>query len=120
MPEKQQKDLKYEECLQKAIRADQSGQESSVTAASESFEVNRCTLYRRLAGMTVSAREAHEEQQRLTAPEEKAVVKFCFDQDDKGFPPRLDMVKDMALFLEEKRTGVNPPPIGRKWVKQFL
>ena len=50
--------------------------------------------------MTVAQTVAHEAQQRLTIPEERAIVKFCLDQDDRGFPPWLDMVKDMALNLE--------------------
>lgn len=63
---------------------------------------------------------AHEAQQRLTIPEERAIVKFCLDQDDRGFPPRLDMVKDMALNLERKRTSAEPSPIGKHWVSRFL
>ena len=64
--------------------------------------------------------EAHEKQQRLTPAEENAIVKWFFSQDDIGFPPRLDMVKDMALHLEKKRLGVLPPSLGKNWVSQFL
>ena len=63
--------------------------------------------------------EAHEKQQRLTPAEENAIVKWFFSQDDIGFPPRLDMVKDMALHLEKKRLGVLPPSLGKNWVSRF-
>ena len=102
-----------------AIRAIRVGDEPNVPAASEVFEVNRRTLYLRLVGTTMSRVEAHEEQQRLTPGKENAIVKWCFSQDDIGFPPRLDMVKDMALYLEKKRLGVLPPPLGKNWVSRF-
>lgn len=113
-------DSDYEERIQKAIRAIRVGEELNVPAASEVFEVNRRTLYRRLGGTTLSRVEAHEVHQRLTPAEENAIVKWCFSQDDIGFPPRLDMVKDMALHLEKKRIGVQPPPLGKNWVSRFL
>jgi len=110
----------YEERLQAAIQAIKSGQESNVATACEAFDVKRRTLYRRLAGTTLPRVAAHEEQQRLTPSEEKAIVKWCFTQDDIGFPPRLDMVKDMAIHLEFKRTGEVPPPLGKNWISRFL
>jgi len=110
----------YEKRIQLAIAAIKAGQEPNVPTASESFDVNRHTLYRRLAGTTVSHTEAHQEQQRWTPPEENAIVKWCFAQDDIGFPPRLDMVKDMALHLEFKRTSISPSPIGHNWMSRFL
>src|SRR5437899_1727456 len=113
-------DSGYEERIEAAIRAIRSGKEPNVPAASEAFDVNRRTLYRRLAGTSVSRAAAHEDQQRLTPPEEKAIVKWCFSQDDLGFPPRLDMVKDMAAHLEAKRTGEIPPAVGKNWVSRFL
>jgi len=110
----------YEEQLQAAIRAIKLGQESNVNAACEAFGVKRRTLYRHLAGTTLPHVAAHEEQQRLTPSEEKAIVKWCFTQDDIGFPPRLNMVKDMAIHLEFKRTGEVPPPLGKNWISMFL
>ena len=89
-------------------------------AAVELYGVPRTTLYYRLAGSRQSRQDAHEDQQRLTKPEEKAIVKFCFEMDDCGFPPRLDYVKDMALHLHEKRIGYKPLPIGKNWITRFL
>lgn len=109
-----------EQQLQKAIRAVQAGLEGGVMAAVDLFGVSRTTLYYRLAGTRQSRQAAHEDQQRLTKPEEKAIVKFCFEMDDRGFPPRLDYIKDMALHLHEKRIGYKPLPIGKNWITRFL
>ena len=89
-------------------------------AASETFEVDRRTLYCRIASTTRYTVEAHEGQQRLTNQEEKAIVKWCFCQDDIGFLPRLDMVKDIAIYLKHKRTGSQPPPIGTNGMSHVL
>ena len=110
----------YEERLQRAIKAVKSGQEVSVPNASEAFDVDLRTLYRRIAGTSAARNVAHEEQQRLTSAEEKALVKFCFDQDDRGFPARLDMIRDMAIHLERKRIGCQPTPLGKHWIPRFL
>ena len=91
-----------------------------MAAASEAFDVKSRTLYQHLAGTTLPRAAAHEEQQRLTPPEEKAIVKWCFTQDDIGFPPRLDMVKDMAIHLESKRTTKPSLPLGKNWISRFL
>jgi transposase-like protein len=91
-----------EKQLQKAIRAVQSGLEGGVASAVEIYGVSRTTLYYRLSGKRESRQKAHESQQRLITAEEKAVVRWCFEMDDRGFPPRLDIVKDMVLFIERK------------------
>jgi len=110
----------YEEQPQGAIRAIKSGEEPNVPAASEAFDVKRRTLYRRLAGTTMDRATTHEEEQCLTLPEEKAIVKWCFTQDDLGFPPCLDIVKDMANKLESKRTGKTPLALGKNWISRFV
>jgi len=103
-----------------AIRAVEQGQEKNAASASEAFDVDKRTLYRRVSGSAVSRSMAHEGQQRLTGPEEKAVVKWCFDQDDRGFPPKLSMVRDMGLHLERKRLGKVSDAFGKNWMSRFL
>jgi len=83
-------------------------------------EVNKRTLYRWIAGTHESRVISHQEQQRLTPAEESAIVKWCEEQDDRGFPPRLDMVRIMAIHLEEKRTRIIAAPLGQKWISRFL
>jgi len=120
MPPQIKADLPYEEHIQKALRALRTGLKPNVPAAIESFEVKRCTLYHHFAGTTKNMVEAYERQQRLTNQEEKAIVKWCFCHDDIGFPPRRDMVKDMVVCLERKRSGSEPPPIGKNWMSRCL
>jgi len=56
---------------------------------------------------------AHVPQQRLLESEEKAIVKWWFDMDDRGFPARLDNVREMALYLEGKRVRGAIEPLGK-------
>jgi hypothetical protein len=115
------KTAEYEARLQRALKAvNNPANPIRVSEAAEEFQVDKRTLYRRIAGTHSSRSKSHVAQQRLTPAEERAMVKWCHDQDDRGFPPRLDMVKDMAIHLERKRTGITPPPIGKNWVSRFL
>jgi len=106
--------------MQRAIRAVEQGQEKNAASASETFDVDKRRLYRRVSGSAVSRRMAHEGQQRLTGPEEKAVVKWCCDQDDRGFPPKLSMVRDMGRHLERKRLEKVSDVFGKNWMSRFL
>ena len=91
----------YEIRLPKAIKATERLQHPlKVSEAAEEYQVDKRTLYRRIAGTHKSRSVSHQDQQRLTPAEERAIVKWCHDQDDRGFPPRLEMVKDMARHLE--------------------
>jgi len=113
----------YEERLQRTIKAVKRASDPvSVPKASEEFSVNKCILYRRVAGTHTSAADGHQNQQRITVAEEKVIGRWCYKQDDRGFPPQLDMVKDMALHLESKRmaAGSHPVPLGKNWIKRFL
>jgi len=67
----------------------------------------------------LSAPEGHQNQQLITVVEEKAIARWCYEQDDRGLPPQLDMVKDMTLHLESKRmaVGSHPLPLGKNWIK---
>jgi len=112
-----------EEWLQRAIKAVKRATDPvSVSEASEEFSVNKRTLYQRVAGTHSSAVGGYQDQQRITVAEEKAIGRWCFEQDDREFPPRLDMVKDMALHLESKRmeAGSRPLPLGKNWIRRFL
>jgi len=93
---------------------------TGVPAAVEIYGVPRTTLYYRLAGTRRSRQGAHVSQQRLLESEEREIVKWCFDMDDRGFPARLDNVREMALHLEGKRVGGTIEPLGKNWITRFL
>lgn len=109
-----------EQKIQQALKAVEAGLEGGVSAAVELYGVPRATLYARISGKRASRQTSHEGQQRLTAAEEEAIVRWCYENDDRGFPPRLDLVQDMARHLERKRTGLAPAPLGKNWITRFL
>jgi hypothetical protein len=39
---------------------------------------------------------------------------------DQGFPPRLDFVREIAIQLEHQRTGGEPSPVGKNWISLLL
>jgi len=91
-----------------------------VAAAGEVYGIPCTTLYYRLLGEQRTRREGHIEQQQLTIAEEKAITKWCFEMDDRGFPPRLDMMRDMAAHLELKQLSEKGEPFGKHWIARFL
>lgn len=111
----------YDEDLQRALKVLGSVDNPiSVGQAPEEYEVNKRTLYRPIARTHESRVISHQEHQRLTPAQESTIVKSCEEQDDWGFPPRLDMVRSMAIVLEEKRTGTIAVPLGQKCISCFL
>ena len=117
---KAQQQDEHESRVQEALRAIRGGLEGAVAAAVELYSIPRTSLYYRLSGERKTRREGHIDQQRLTVAEEKAITKWCFDMDDRGFPPRLDMMRDMASHLEMKRLGKMGEPFGKNWLSRFL
>jgi len=113
---KAQQQDEEESRVQEALRAIREGLEGGVAAAVELYRIPRTTLYYRLSGERKTRREGHIDQQRLTVAEEKAITKWCFDMDDRGFPPRLDMMRDMASDLEMKRLGKMDKPFWKNWL----
>lgn len=54
------------------------------------YEIARSTLSNRRSGSTNDRRITHEHQQKLLSAMEAAVVSWCKEMNDRGFPPRLD------------------------------
>lgn len=69
-------------------------------------------------------REAHSEQQKLPPMAEKALERWCQQLDDWGFPPRMDMLREMANILAWQRTEQEGDPklavLGKNWITRFL
>jgi len=78
-----------------AIKSLNEGKQESIRAAAEAVDVPKSTLYYRYTGERTSHQLAQVDNQLITVMEEKAIVAWCKEQDDRGFPPRLDMVKDI-------------------------
>ena len=56
-------------------------------------------------------------RQKLTKSEEDAIVQYVLDLDERGFPPRIAGVEDMANLLLEKRDGGR---VGKLWTARFV
>lgn len=54
---------------------------------------------------------------KLTNSEEKAIVKYIFQLDSQGLPPRYANVEDMANQLLAERGGKR---VGVRWAKNFV
>ena len=82
--------------LEKAIRAYQGVQYSSIRRCADAFQVPFSTLWGRLNGGRSSYSEANVDSQLLTTAEEKVIVKWISDLDTRGFPPQVEMVTKLA------------------------
>ena len=53
----------------------------------------------------------------MTKSEEDAIVRYILDLDERGFPPRIAGVEDMANLLLERRDGGRVRP---NWTTRFI
>ena len=56
-------------------------------------------------------------RQKLTESEEKAIVQYVLDLDERGFPPRIAGVENMANLLLKKRDGGR---VEGRWASRFI
>jgi len=85
----------------------------------EAFDIPKSTLYYLYTWERTNYQLAQVDNQLITVIEEKAIEAWCNKQDDRGFHPRLDMVKDMALYLYEKRMENKIIRVGKNWITRF-
>jgi len=87
------------------------------------FNIPSSTLADRTRG-GLSWKESHVHQQRLTPAMEKALVAWCKQLDDWGFPPRMDLQLAMAKALAQQWADEEEDPtlagLGKRWVGNFL
>ncbi|EED11571.1 conserved hypothetical protein [Talaromyces stipitatus ATCC 10500] len=59
---------------------------------------------------------------RLTEDQERAIILWMNDLDDRGIPPTVRMIKNYAdKVLQNMHPGAdNPPQLGDRWVYRFL
>ena len=115
-----------EKQITNAIRAFRNGNYPSISATAVAFDLPKSTLAYRMSGQRVSRQKAHVDQQLLTEAEERALVRWIKRLDDWGFPPRLDMVKEMArMLVGKKKEGLismegGSIGLGKNWLSRFL
>src|SRR3954447_21401901 len=85
------------------------------------FGVDYQRLRRRVLGGTsqLNRRPAHK---RLTEDQERAIILWMNDLDDRGIPPTVRMIQNYAdKVLQNMHPGAdNPPQLGDRWVYRFL
>lgn len=99
-----------------AIQALKLGQFKSVRAAAKVFEVSHVTLSRRVNGIP-SQRDSLSNTQRLTLREEETIIQYILELDSRGFPPRPQVVREMADLLLSDRDA---PLVGKNWTSSFI
>jgi len=114
--------------IQAALVGIANGQYPSVNHAARECGVPPSTLHHRLNGRQ-SRVESHEEQQLLSANEEKEIVRWITHSTATGYPPRHATLRSMAAEIQRRRVRqinddsiehVSYPEIGTEWVKCFL
>lgn len=99
-----------------ALSALNSSQFSSVRQAAMTFDVPESTLRSRRAGIT-TRRDCEPNSKKLTKTEESVIVQYILELNSRGFPPKLQAVRDMANQL---LTARGASVVGEKWLTNFV
>jgi len=120
MPQVNQRQSNEREAqIQEALRYYAKTKESSIKHTAELFGVPYYILHGRLSGR-VSRTLGHEAMQLLTKDEANSIVQWCEKLDEWGHPPRLGVVKTMALALIHRRANSQNKTLGVHWLTRFL
>ncbi|OJD11044.1 hypothetical protein ACJ73_09625, partial [Blastomyces percursus] len=98
-------------------RRRQNGQISSVRAASKLYSVPRTTLGYRIQGRTTRV-DTPSKHRKLSPTEEESLVQWILVMDERGQPPRVGTVREMANILLANRdpsAEARPPTVGKSW-----
>jgi hypothetical protein len=106
--EKAQKFIEQEGRVLLAIKAIQNGQTSSVAAAARSFDVPRSTLWARMTGRT-NRSDARPNGHKFTQAEEESIQDWLISMDSRGGALTIEMSRDMANLLLQRRGNDTPP-----------
>lgn len=118
----------YNDRVDDALRAYKSGDYKSYRTAARAFDVSRTTLTERANGRN-PRNLSHEDQQILSAEEEKELVRWITRLTICGYPPKPYTTREMAEAIQTRRTleinnlsatYVKYDQIGEQWVPRFL
>ena len=99
-----------------AIEAVRSTKRMSLRAAAKTYGVPESSLRYRIKGR-VEKHEKRNAAHNLTESEEETLVRYILDLDSRGFPPRIEGVKDMADLLLMMRGAKR---VGKQWAYRFI
>ena len=101
-----------------ALKAIQKGQIKSTRAAAKAYNVSESTLRDR-KNSRVSRVESLPNGRKLTAQEEQLLLNWILSADQRGLPPQIHIVREMAQILLQSRVKKDAY-IGQQWVKRFI
>lgn len=100
--------------IERAIAHLNAQERPNYSEASELFDIDRTTLWRRHNGLTVSRAEANSTyRQRLNNTQEKELLRYIAALTDRHIPPTTQIIKNLA---EEILKG----PVGKNWTAGFV
>lgn len=102
--------------IQLAVQAIKHDATLSQRRAAKIYRVPQSTISDRLAGAS-PRRDCTPNSTKLTSTEELVIVQHILKLDERGYPPRLTDVEDMANSLLAER---NQPPVGKNWASTFV
>ena len=103
-----------------AVQAYNQGQFKSLRAAVLTYDAPRTTARRRIAG-TAPKRGSHALNRLLTAAQEESLEQWILSMDQRGMPPRIATVRQMAGILATQNTiPTTPLPVGKNWAERFI
>ncbi|APA10190.1 hypothetical protein SS1G_07383 [Sclerotinia sclerotiorum 1980 UF-70] len=99
-----------------AIEAIELNKRLTIRKAANYYSVPRSTLFDRIQGRSNIA-ESRPKSHNLTELEEKMLIQYIIDMDDRGFAPKLNSVEDMANYMLETRGAKK---VGKLWAHRFV
>jgi hypothetical protein len=79
----------------------------NITAVAKKHGCNRTTLSRRFRKVTVSKHAAYNKQKFLDDIQSKSLIKYINDLTERGLPPTVAMVRNIAAGIAGRLPGVN-------------
>ena len=100
-----------------ALNAYKQGQISSFRSAVKTYDVPRTTAQQRNKGIK-PRRGSTAPNRRLTPVQEESLKQWILSMDQRGMPPRVATVRQMASLLAAQHT--KSQPVGERWVHNFI
>ena len=113
----QQEALFREGRLNLAINAYKQGQFQALQPATTTYNVPRTTTRHRIAGIAPKCGSAAPNR-RLTPAQEESLKQWIFSMNQRGIPPRIATIQQMASLLATQHP--RSQPVGEQWVYNFI
>ncbi len=88
----------------------------SIRYVMQTYDVLQSTFRDRIKGC-IPKTEERNARYNLTPTEEDTIVQYILDLDSRGFPPRIDNMRDIADLLCKTRDA---KPVGKQWPYNFV